>query len=279
MQELDIFLVAARHPSFRAAADELGIDRSAVSKAIARLEERVSTRLFHRNSRSVHLTDAGERLATEARVPVSALRDLLDDLSSGRPRGMVRVAAPLAFGLRTVAPVLHRFLREHPEIDVTITYDDHLHDLTRDGIDIAIRGGQLEDSSLVSRRLFVFGVALMAAPNFTPVPLAHPRELSEHPLILPSASPITFTKGTEAYTLHPRPHLVTRATQARVAAARAGVGATLVPTFADTTGLVDILPGWSLAGRRAFHLLRPSGPQSAAARALWRTFAAELRHP
>jgi len=269
MRDLTMFLVAARHGSFRGAADELGLDRSALSKGIARLEARVRTRLFHRNTRSITLTAAGEALATGAHGPLQELLGLLDGLADAPVRGRVRVAAPLTFGLSRVAPALHVFLREHPEVDLEVSYDEEVHDIVDEGVDVAVRGGSLQDSDLVCRHLVAITGGMFAAPEFPTDHVLLPSDLLEVPLLLHRRGPLILERAGEVVTLRPTPHLLTRATQGRVLAAQAGLGVAMLPDFADLSGLKRVLPEWRFPESLAFYLVRPPGTPSPAAQALW----------
>jgi DNA-binding transcriptional LysR family regulator len=141
--------------SFAAAAKSLGQTRAAVSKQIAALEERIGAQLLNRTTRSMHLTEIGSefyarcaRIAEEALEAERAVASL-----QGAPRGLLRIAAPLTFGRRYLAPLVAPFLEAHPDISIDLVLDDAPADVAHEGFDLAIRIAPRTDSSLMARRL------------------------------------------------------------------------------------------------------------------------------
>lgn len=174
----------AEHRSYSGAARAMGVSVATVSRSISRLETRLGGRLFNRTSRRLALTDLGRGVADraakvvwEAEEAERAAREL-----ASRPRGSVRLAVPMSFGLRWVAPILPDFFRLYPEITVDLHLSDVHVDLVGEGFDAALRIAVLEDSSLVARRLCRVGRQIVASPGY----LArygrpqHPRELAAH---------------------------------------------------------------------------------------------------
>ncbi|ONG51096.1 LysR family transcriptional regulator [Pseudoroseomonas deserti] len=158
----------AEERSYAGAARALGVSVATVSRAVTRLEERLGGRVFNRSSRRLALTDLGRGLAEratrvlwEAEAAESAAREL-----ANRPRGTVRLAVPMSFGLRWVAPLLPEFFRAYPEIAVDLHLSDASVDLIGEGFDAALRIAVLEDSSLVARRLCPMTRQIVAAPGY-----------------------------------------------------------------------------------------------------------------
>jgi len=151
-----VFVQAADAGSFAQAASRLGQTRSAVAKAIARLEQRLGARLFHRTTRRQALTDEGQAYYDHCRRALDALAQAEDALMQGRHEasGRLRVAAPLALGRELVAPVLLELLAAHPRLELDLQLSDRVVDLVGEGVDLAVRIGELPDSSaLAARRL------------------------------------------------------------------------------------------------------------------------------
>src|SRR5690606_27228242 len=184
LQAWAIFAKVAEAGSFARAADELGISQPTVSKAISRLEKSLNLALFHRTSRKMSLTASGAaalewagRVLYEGEQIEAMLRDQASAL-----RGVVRVSAPMSFGVMHLAPLLPAFLREHPEVVVELVFSDELVDIVAGGFDMALRISSLPDSSLLARRLCVVKRYLVGAPAYFEQHgwPTHPRDLAEH---------------------------------------------------------------------------------------------------
>ncbi|WP_377805400.1 LysR family transcriptional regulator [Azospirillum sp. A29] len=181
---LAMFAKVVEERSFAGAARAMGVSVATVSRAVSRLEERLGARLFNRTSRRLALTDFGHSLAEratrlydEAEAAENAVREM-----SSRPRGLIRFAVPMSFGLRWVAPLLPGFFRLYPEISIDLHLSDAVVDLVGDGFDAALRVAVLPDSSLVARRLCGVAPVVLAAPSYLvrhgeP---RHPRDLNGH---------------------------------------------------------------------------------------------------
>ena len=179
-----MFACVAEHRSFSAAAEAIGVSKATVSKAIARLERDLGQTLFHRTSRRLTLSESGKALAerahrilAEAQAAEEAARD-----SARAPAGMIRLAAPMTFGVQRLAPIIAEFLADHPGIQIDLNLSDTRVDIVGEGYDVAIRIADLPDSSLRARRLGPVSGRIIAAPRYlarrgTPT---HPAQLGEH---------------------------------------------------------------------------------------------------
>lgn len=160
------FVQAAETLSFVDAGRVLGISASAVGKSIARLENRLGVRLFHRSTRSMTLTTEGRRFLLRCQrileEMAAAKRDISDTHSA--PRGKLRVSLPLVGGL--LNPVLAEFVRNYPDIELEADFSDRRVDVVEEGFDAVIRVGETEDSRLMSRQLGTFHLQLVAAPDY-----------------------------------------------------------------------------------------------------------------
>ena len=168
---LTAFAAVAEAGSFAAAARRLGRSTSRLSRQVAELEAALGIRLLHRTTRALTLTEAG-RSYHEQVARILAELDAADR-SVGRlqaaPRGRLRVAAPMSFGVLHLAPALPAFLERYPEIDLDMAMNDRFVDLVEEGFDLAVRIGRLADSSLVARRLAPLRRVLCASPAFLAV--------------------------------------------------------------------------------------------------------------
>lgn len=271
LEALAVFARVAELRSFSAAALELQLSKATVSKAVARLEVRIGSRLLNRSSHRLALTDAGRRLQERAlRMLAEAEAAEAECLAeAAAPRGLVRLAAPLSFGLLEVAPLLGTFLKRHPEVSLDLNLSDALVDLIGEGFDAALRIGVLKDSALIARRLRQIPMRVVGAPAYLGSRAApgHPSELSDHPFLAYaySGSGLTF-EGPDGEIVRVRPgpgRLRATNGDALVHAVRAGVGLALLPEFIVAKGLaagdlVALLPAWT-APAAALHLVTPPG--------------------
>lgn len=183
IDQLRIFLRVAQSGGFSMAADQLGLPRPTVSLAVQQLEARLGTRLFNRTTRRVSLTRDGEALLERAIALVADSEELEQQFrpSGETLRGRLRVELPSRIARRIVAPRLPGFFALHPGIELELGSSDRVVDLVHEGIDCALRVGELESSSLVARPLGVFRLIHAASPDYlarhgtpgTPADLCH----------------------------------------------------------------------------------------------------------
>ncbi len=170
--------------SYTAAARSLSISPSAVSKSIQRLEKQLGVSLFTRTTRSLTLTAEGRDLHERALRLLHDAEEIEQAAKAARtePAGTLRIAASLPIGLHVIAPVLPRFRRLHPKVNIDLRLSDHMVDLIDGGFDMAVRIGDLSDSRLLSRRLLPYQLCCYASPEYLAgrSPPTHPDQLEEH---------------------------------------------------------------------------------------------------
>lgn len=163
------FLAAAKSGSFTAAAIELGIGKSAVGKSVARLEERLRVKLFHRTTRRLVLTVEGEAYfvtCTNALADIAAMEETLSSRSD-IPSGRLRIDLPAAYGRTVILPVLLRMVQKYPGLQLTTTFSDHLIDPIEEAVDLLIRFGEVKDTTdLVARSLGTQKLVICASPSY-----------------------------------------------------------------------------------------------------------------
>lgn len=267
-----VFAKVAETGSFARAAAELGISQPTVSKAVTRLEARLATTLFHRTSRRMSLTAAGEAAVERASRILAEGEAVEAEITeqSKQLRGTIRVAAPMSFGITHLAPALPAFMRKHPEVVLDLHFSDELIDVVAQGFDIALRISDLPDSSLLARRLCSVRILLVGAPKYferhgRP---QHPRDLASH-----RALRYVHSRAGEAWHFRqPRrsefSQVVPTAMRANNAEAlapalRAGLGLALQPEFLAfddlrTGKLEHAMPDWQVPPI-ALHLVAPPG--------------------
>lgn len=169
LTSMAVFAKVVEAESFTGAAAQLGLSKSAVSKAVSALEDRLGARLLNRTTRRLALTEVGRafyercaRIVAEAEEAELAVTHLQDS-----PRGTLRVNAPVSFGVLHLGPALAAFMPRYPELKVDLAFTDRYVDLIEEGVDVAVRiAGRLEDSSLIARRLADNEMVVVASPAY-----------------------------------------------------------------------------------------------------------------
>ena len=240
LTDIAIFVKVVELSSFTAAADALEMSQPVVSKAVTRLEEKLGARLLNRTTRRLSLTEAGSELY---RRSVRALEEIENAESEvarfqTEPKGTLRVSAPMSFSILQLGSKLHTFLERFPGVTVELNLDDRRVDLVEEGFDVAIRIGNLRDSSLVARKIVPCKQVLCASPAYlkkhgTP---EQPEDLLEHNCILYSFLSHArewrlLDQQGETHVVPLKGSLQTNNGLVNRAAALTGVGIIMLPTF------------------------------------------------
>lgn len=247
--EFMAFAVTARHASFARAGRELGVTASTVAKRILRLEERLGIRLFHRTTRQVTLTSDGESLFARCEKVLADI-DEIESLASGasaEPRGQLRVSMPITYGKRVVMPRLARLLAQHPALQLDVRLADSFCDLIRDGVDAAIRVGELDDSRLAAKRIDWQRLVICASPAYLRERRkpTRPDQLKQHSFVIfrnPTSGrerPLQLQVNGRLSEFHPPARVVVNDGEGMVEAARNDAGLAQVPCFMAEDAIAD----------------------------------------
>ena len=287
------FVAVAEEAGFAPAARRLGLSPPSVTRAVAELEERLDARLFHRTTRKVQLTSAGERYLSDCRRILQEIEDA-DSAAAGvhgRLQGRVTVTSSVLFGRLVLGPMLLEFLRRHPLLTVTSLQVDRVVNLMEEDIDVAVRIAELPDSSLSARRVGSIGRVLCASPAYLEEHgrPASPEELAAHATIgFAGSAPLsewTFHRSGARKTIRPRARLQVNNADLAIAAAKDGFGITRVLSYmiareVEAGALEIILQDYAPPLVPVHVVHRETGQTSARVRALFDFLAERLKgHP
>ena len=239
-EEIHTFIRVVEAGSISGAADRMGVAKSAVSRRLKELEEHLGVELFHRTTRQMNLTDTGRAFYHQA---VRILDDVLEaehatSQAHGTLKGSLKIALPSSFGLMHIGPAINKFLKEHPQVEFDLDFNDREVDLIQEGFDLAIRIANLPDSSLIARRFAPVKTVMCASPDYLEqmgIPRS-PDELIEHQCLVYSLLRdyeywhLSDIRGNEIRT-RIRPYLKASTGEFIRDAAVAGLGIVLIPTF------------------------------------------------
>lgn len=271
LDELQALIAVQDHGSFAAASRALTRHSTVISKRVSSLEARLAVRLVERTTRTVRITDAGRRLAEEARNGLAIISEAEARASSDATEvsGHIRLAVPATFGRMWIAPALPTFLQAFPKLSVDIDFAEHYVDLVGQGYDAALRIGELADSNIVARRLLNHRRVLCAAPEYLerfgvprkPVDLAHHACLEFTGLASFPFWRLSSAEGSE--TVVARGRMRSNDGAALLEAAKAGIGIIgsgewLTARAVAEGSLCRVLPSWTLDGDGGIYLVRPS---------------------
>jgi DNA-binding transcriptional LysR family regulator len=246
-QELVVLCCVVKHASYARAAEELSLSASGVSRIVTRLEERLGARLVHRTTRKLSLTEVGTAFHARA---VQILGDLADaeadaQKTATHPKGTLKMTASLMFGHLYLAPMLGTLLDQFPNLSIDLSLTNRFVDLIEEGMDLAIRVGQLADSRLIARRLCTNHRILVAAPSYlekwgTP---GDPEDLARHQCVLfngfPKANEWRLIGPSGPVNVSVAGRLTTNNVETLTSAAKQGLGITVGATMSVGPALLS----------------------------------------
>ncbi len=167
-QEMQIFATVAQAQGFSAAARRLGLSAASVTRAVAALEQRIGTQLLIRTTRSVHLSEAGQRYLEDCRRILAEVQEAEDSAagSHAQPRGQLTVTAPVLFGELFVTPLMAAYLTQYPDVSINALLVDRVVSMVEEGIDVAVRIGELPDSNQHAIRVGEVRRVICASPAY-----------------------------------------------------------------------------------------------------------------
>ncbi|BAL26982.1 LysR family transcriptional regulator [Azoarcus sp. KH32C] len=252
MQQYDLptlksFITVADAGGFSRAAEQMGTSTAAISRRVAALEQALGIQLFRRTTRRIDLTEAGHQFYADVVNVFHMLEEAEERVRVGRERvsGLIRVAAPLSFGIQRLAPLLPAFMQRHPDLKIQLLLEDRYTDLVAEGIDVALRIGTLADSTLIARRIAPVARVFCASPAYLEahgVPES-PQDLSRHCCLeysqRGSREDWGAVFGVPADRLQIHGNLVANNAEVLKECAIQGMGITLLPDFVVQDALAD----------------------------------------
>jgi len=234
--DLEVFSKVVSAGSMSGAAREMGLSPAVVSKRLQRLEERLGTRLLNRTTRQISLTEAGEGFYERVIAILAGVEEAEAFVArrSSAARGVLKISAPTSFGRMHIAPHLVKFLKANPDLTVNLDLSDEYVDIVSSGIDLAIRIGELQDSTLVARKLAPVRRILCATPKYIDT-AGEPLQLSDldhHALIAPHNQGPWKMEGDEGTVLYrPNSTLLTNSSEVVRETVLSGMGIALRSTW------------------------------------------------
>ncbi|HYI47510.1 MAG TPA: LysR family transcriptional regulator [Allosphingosinicella sp.] len=261
------FVRVAQTGSFARAAERMGVGKPVLSRRVARLEEQLGARLLTRTARGAQPTDIGHAYYARAAAILADLEAAQEAVAEAVTQiaGPIRLTAPLSFGVAHLAPALADFAAAHPRVELDIEFEDRTVDLTGGGYDLAVRIGRLADSSLVARRIAPVRKHVIASHAYLerrgrP---ERPADVAGHAILLYGNEQWRFRIGTRWETIRVAPVLRTNNGDMLLAAAEAGLGLAMLPSFiaapAIGRGTIDVLLRDFPLEEGALHAVMPPG--------------------
>lgn len=270
LNAMDVFNRVARLESFSAAARDLGMSKTAVSRHVSELENALGVRLLNRTTRRMSLTEAGQAYVARSSTILTDIEELQNAVQNlhSQPEGLLRVTSAVTFGHCALAPVIANFLAEYPKINVQLDLTNRFVDIVEEGVDLAIRVADLDDSSLISRTLVPVKRYTCASPGYIEKwgEPATPADLKLHTCVIFPAEgrdarwQFADAAGEHSVTVSGRLHV--NSMEAAALAVRDGVGIGVLPDYAVRQYLASgeirrVLSGHDIKGGHQIYALYP----------------------
>lgn len=265
LEDLRAFAGVVEAGSLSRAAARLGMSKSMLSRRLTRLEANLGAQLLARTTRGMAPTEAGLDFKLHADRILAEMQAGRDAVGrAGEATGRLRIAAPLSFGALHLAPILAELALRHPGLEIQTSYSDRRVDLVAEGFDVAVRIGDLPDSSLIARRIAPVFAVTVASPGYlaSAGPLERPQDLERHQTVRQHAEEAwRFVGAGHDITLRPAGRFIADSGAAILAAVVAGLGVARVPAFLVNAAMargevVEVLTDWPLP-ETGLHVLRP----------------------
>lgn len=277
LNAMDVFNRVARLESFSAAARDLGLSKTAVSRHVSDLETALGVRLLNRTTRRVSLTEAGSAYFARSAAILTDIEELQNAVRHlhSRPAGVLRVTATVTFGHGSLAPLIGGFLAAYPEISLHLDLTNRFVDIVEEGFDLAIRVGSQQGSSLISRPLLRAKRFLCASPAYIErrgEPMT-PADLASHDCVVflaqGGAARWHFANAEGEHDVAVSGRLRVNSTEALTQAVRDGVGIGVLPDYAITQTLASgavrrVLTGYDVKGDHHIYAIYPHRHQLSA---------------
>lgn len=265
------FVRVAETGAFARAAERMGISKSILSRRVARLEQQLGAKLLTRTAQGAQPTDIGRTYferASNILAELEAAQEVVAEAVT-QVAGPIRLAGPLSFGTKHLAPALADFAKLYPEVELDVSFEDRKIDLVGGGFDLAVRIGNLPDSALIARRIAPVRAAVLASPDYLAARgrPEHPRDLARHDLLLyanvNSGDQWRFRVGGKWETVRGRARLRADNGDLLREAACAGLGIVVLPTFIASPAIGEgklevLLPDYPLE-ESGLHIVMPPG--------------------
>jgi len=269
LDDVSVFVKVVQAGSFSQAARQLAMPNTTVSAKVAALEKRLGVTLIQRTTRKLNITEAGEAYFRRCVVALEELQAAETEVTSSQaaPQGILRVTAPVDAGHTLLPSIVRTYLKNYPTMEVDLVITNRVVDLVAESVDIAMRAGELEDSTMVGKKFVSANMSFWASPSFVKkygVP-THPKELHQYEIIRfseASFSKLTLINGKERFTYAPKGRLSTDDLSVLKAFTLQGDGIGLLPNYLCDDELsrgkiVPVLPEWHFAAG-SFSLVYPA---------------------